>query len=226
MNAYFDTVDTTTAFWPSVACLMAVMIYANNGDRNRWHYLVGGICVGLATSSKYTAFLSFLPILVAHGYHARRTKSWIDQYIVFGLLAIPVGFLLTTPYALLDFITFFNGLLFQSKAYTSHFGAESQTTTSFHLYFNHLFTEGYGEISTMLALVGLIALSYNKRLEALLLISFPLALFLFLGLYKVYFPRNILPAIPFMALLSGYGITSIVASVGKLRSYLSLGSRG
>lgn len=225
MNAYFATVDTTAAFWPTITCLMAVMIYKNSGDRKLWHYLVGGICIGLATSSKYTAFLSFLPLLVAHIYQARRSKRWIDKYILAGLLAVPVGFFMTTPYALLDFKTFFDGLVFQSKAYTSHFGAESQTATSFHLYFNDLFTDGYGDVPTILAFVGLISLMSKKRLEALLLISFPLALFLFLGLYKVYFFRNFLPAIPFIALLSGYGITIIFALAERLRASLSLDSR-
>ncbi len=226
MNAYFATVDTPAAFWPSVACLMAVLIYTNNGESKLWHYLVGGLSVGLATSSKYTVFFSFLPILVAHGYHAHRGKRWFNKYILASLLAVPVGFFVTMPYALLDFKGFYEGLLFQSRAYTYHLGAESQTSTSFHLYFKDLFTQGYGEIPTMLSFVGLISLLTKKRLEALLLISFPLALFIFLGLYKVYFFRNILPAIPFMALLSGYGIAVIVVLVGKLRSYLSLDRRG
>ena len=226
MNAYFATVDTLTAFWPSVVCLIAVLIYTNSGERKLWHYLVGGICVGLATSSKYTAFLSFLPILVAHGYHAHRNKSWFDKYIVAGLLAVPVGFFITTPYAFFDFQRFYEGLLFQSRAYTSHFGSESLTSTSFHLYFNDLFTEGYGEIPTILAFIGLISLLFKKRPAALMLISFPLALFIFLGLHKVYFFRNFLPAIPFMALLSGYGIIAIAALLEKLRSLRSLNSRG
>lgn len=227
MNGYFATVDTPTTFWASLACLTAVLIYQNNGDRRRWHYLLGGICVGLATSSKYTACLSVLPILVAHAHHARLGRRWIDKNIILALLAVPVVFLVTTPYAVLDFNTFFNeGLLFQSKAYTSHTGFESETTTSFRLYLDHLFSEGYGEIATLLAVAGLAALLFRNRLEALLLISFPLALFLLLGSYRVYFSRNILPVIPVMALLSGYGITSIVEWTVKLRSSFSLNSSG
>ncbi len=226
MNGYFATVDTPTAFWASLACLMAVMIYTGS-ERKLWQYLAGGICVGLATGSKYTACLSVLPILVAHAYHARLGEKWLDKNVIVALLAIPVVFLITTPYALLDFNTFFNeGLLFQSKAYTSHTGYESETTTSFRLYLSHLYSEGYGEVATLLALTGLMALLFRKRLEALLLMSFPLALFLLLGSYKVYFSRNILPVIPVMALLSGYGFTSILDLSAKLRSSFSLNSSG
>lgn len=224
-HSFYATVDTTTAFWPSVACLMAVMIYQGSGHK-KWYYIFGGICVGLAIGSKYTAFLAFLPILITHIYHARENNKWIDKNIVSSLLAVLVGFLITTPYALLDYKTFFNGLLFQSMAYISHPGYESQTTTSFHVYFNDLFTEGYGEIPTILAFIGFIALSINKRWEASLLISFPFAIFLFLGFHKVYFSRNILPVIPFMALLSGYSINVGVELFEKFRQHSSLNTRG
>ncbi len=226
MNAYYATVDTPTAFWSSVACLMAVLIYTNSGLRKPWHYLVGGMCVGFATSSKYTAFVAFLPILVAHACHARRGKPWIDINILSGLVAAPVGFLVTTPYALLDFNTFFDGLLFQSRAYTSHLGAESESVTSFHLYFNHLFSEGYGALPLLLAFLGFGTLLYEKRWEAWVLISFPLALFLFLGLYRVYFSRNILPAVPSLALLSGFGVIRIIEWGGTVRLRLFKDSPG
>lgn len=217
-NAYAATVDTVTAFWPSIACLMAAIIYKNESDRKLWHYLVGGICVGLATSSKYTAFLCFLPLLIGHVRHALRNKSWIDRNIVTALVAAPVGFILTTPYALLDFETFFAGLVYQSQQYTSHVGAESQISTSFHLYFNELFNEGYGEIPTILAFVGFASLVYKKRMESVLLISFPLALFTFLGFFRIYFFRNLLPAIPFLAVLSAHGACMVLPFAEKLRS--------
>jgi 4-amino-4-deoxy-L-arabinose transferase-like glycosyltransferase len=104
-NSYYATVDTTTAFWPTIACLMAVMIYTKNNGRKTSYYIVGGVCVGLAVSSKYTAFLAFLPILLAHVYRARKNKTGSTRILFQACWQFPSAFI-TTPYALLDYNTF------------------------------------------------------------------------------------------------------------------------
>jgi hypothetical protein len=77
--------------------------------------------------------------------------------------------------------------------------------------------EGYGGLASILALIGFISLLLKKRSEALLLISVPLVFFLFLGSYKVFYFRNALPALPFLAVLSGYGITVVADSARNIR---------
>ena len=54
-NSFTVTVDSSVAFWLSLSTLMAVLIYIK-GKKNLY-YLLGGIFVGLAISSKYISFM-------------------------------------------------------------------------------------------------------------------------------------------------------------------------
>lgn len=204
-NSYYATVDTPTALWSSVACLMAVMIYTKKD--NHWYYIAGGISVGLAIGSKYTAFPSYLPMLIAHYCSARHDNSWFSKKLVISLLAVPITFAMTTPYAILDMDTFLNYLFFQNNAYTNHPGATSTTNYSLMNYVNYFVSDGYGVIPTVFAVSGSIALFMKSKSKLLLILCFPVALILFLGRYPVYFERNIVPLVPFISLLSGYCIS-------------------
>ena len=60
-NSYVITVDSPAAFWSSLSILMAVLLYTR-GSKFVF-YLGAGVFAGLAVSSKYTAFLAFIPTL-------------------------------------------------------------------------------------------------------------------------------------------------------------------
>lgn len=209
INSFYITVDSSVALWSLLSALMAVMVYTK-GNKCRY-YLAGGIFAGFAISSKYSAFPSVLPMIIAHLFQARENRHYISKNIIVGLLAVPAAFLIASPYALLDYKTFFEGIIFQKNAYTGGFkGAESSTSTSFIPYFDNLLTEGYGVIPTVLALAGICLLTIKDYWKALLLFSVPLVLFLFFGAYKVFFPRNIVAVIPFLSLFSGFCIFTII----------------
>jgi 4-amino-4-deoxy-L-arabinose transferase-like glycosyltransferase len=204
-NSFYATVDTSTAFWSSMACLTAVEIHTK-GARRRF-YILGGISVGLAISSKYTAFPAYLPILVAHLHQARQDKNWVGGNVVLSLICVPAAFLITTPYAILDSKTFVDFIVLLRNAYSSGMpGAKSLTSTSIIPNCHILFAEGYGKMPTLLAVAGGLCLCLKKTSKALLLLSFPVALFVLFGSYKTYFGRNLVPIIPFLSLLSGYSI--------------------
>lgn len=78
--------------------------------RARWQdYLWAGALVGLACSTKYTAWLLALPFLVAHlagrGVRAGLSARGLGWLVAGGATAVAV-FCLTTPYALLDWRAF------------------------------------------------------------------------------------------------------------------------
>jgi hypothetical protein len=206
-NSYFVTVDTSMAFWCTLACLIATLIYTKGAKTS--YYLAGGVCVGFAIGCKYTAFPAFLPILVAHVYQSRQERNFTNKNIILAAAVVPVAFLLTTPYALLDYRAFLSALAYQKREYSiGHPGAESFYGLSIGNYCKYLFTEGYGIIPSILALAGIPVLYRNSRSCVLLLLSFPLAILVFLGMYKVYFPRNVVTLIPFLSLFSGYTVVA------------------
>ncbi len=201
-NSFTVTVDSSVALWASLSTLMAVLIYTNG--KKRWYYLLGGVFVALTTSSKYTGFVSVAPILIAHMSLSRVDRTWVDTNIILYLLVIPVAFFLTMPYAILDYKAFLEALKFQAHVYKSgHLGHESMGNTSFHLYGKYLLTKGYGVAPSIFAGFGILWLLKKDVWKVLILISTPLLLFIFVGLYKVYFSRNIVAIIPFVSLFSG-----------------------
>ena len=208
-NSFTITVDASVAFWSSLAVLMAALIYTR-GPRLSY-YLLGGLFVGFAISSKYTAFVAALPIVVAHFYRARQGRGWLDRKIVLGLLIIPLAFVLTTPYAVLDNAAFMDAIAAEGRHYrTGHPGHESESGASFGEYASYLVVEGYGVLPMLLAGCGVLWLLARDWKKAVFLLSFPLLLFLFVGQYKTWFPRNIVATIPFLAVFSGAAVYGLI----------------
>jgi len=204
-NSFTITVDAPVAFWSALSVLMATLIYV--GQPKLRYYLLAGLFAGLAISSKYTAFLVAAPLILAHLLQARRSEGWIDHKIVIGLLIIPIAFVLTTPYALLDQAAFMNAIRAEGQHYREgHPGNESLGARSFGEYASYLMVEGYGLPALLPAAVGLLWLLIKDWKKALFLLSFPLLLFLFVGQYKTWFSRNIVATVPFLALFSGIGV--------------------
>ncbi len=205
LNAFTATVDTPIAFWTSLSVLMAVVIAT--GGRSLRNYVLAGVFTGLAIGCKYTAFLAFVPLLLAHLRGCRSRRSFVTRDFVIALVLIPISFLATTPYAVLDHTTFLEAVQYEGQHYRNgHPGNEAAGSTSFGLYAEVLFGWGYGLAPMILALLGLGWLFRRDPWSAAILAGFPLLLFLFVGQYKAFFSRNLLACLPVLAVLSATGL--------------------
>lgn len=209
-NSFIVTVDAPSALWATLATLAATLVFT--GGKRLRYYVLGGLFAGLAAGSKYTAVVSIAPLVVAHVAQSRADRRWIDRHIVAAVAVAALTFLLTTPYALLDFATFAAAIRFEAQHYrTGHTGAESSGRTSFLNYAGYLATTGYGPLALLLAVLGAVWLTIKDPARVVLLLATPLLLFLFVGQYKVFFPRNVVILIPYLALLSGYFVAAAFA---------------
>jgi hypothetical protein len=128
-----------------------------------------------------------------------------DRKLLLGLLSIPAAFILTSPFSILDFNDFAYALAFDRKAYSlGHFGFESDAV-SYGYYFG-LLMEKYGMIPLIFAGIGMIFSLIRDFRKTVLLLSFPIPYFIFMGAFKVHFDRNMVCLVPYLALMSGYGI--------------------
>ena len=200
-NSFLVTVDSPMAFWCMLSFLMALLII-EKGPKFRY-YVLAAIFAGFAVGSKYTAFIIVLPLIYAHLYsNSFSIKKSIDKKIILTLLLVVLVFLLTTPYAILDFDTFKKDLFFESRHYsTDHPGAAS-AANSYKSYFLFLI-DGFGLIPFILSIFGIAYLMVKDKKKGLFLLIFPLLFFLFIGRYKVHFPRNLLAIIPFLSIFGG-----------------------
>lgn len=206
-HSYLITVDTPMTLWVALAFLMSTLIYTQNSKT--WHYVANGIFIGLAIGTKYTAVWIIVPMLTAHVLNCLSTgKKFIDRQILLGLATIPAVFFITTPYSILTTRQFLRAIYFESVHYrTGHPGYESQTT-AYRFYSLVLFKE-YGAIPLLLSIIGILLLGSDDKRKLLLIGSFPLVYFTFVGSYRVHFDRNAVVLILFLALLSGYAVSGL-----------------
>jgi 4-amino-4-deoxy-L-arabinose transferase-like glycosyltransferase len=228
-NSYMITVDNTTAFWSALSALMAIKLLKSGGKGK--YYLLSGACAGCAMGCKYTALFAVLPMIVAHiqMVKGKPITDWLDKNIILGVLTAPIVFLITTPYAILDYDNFIKTMAFMRLQYTAgHSGAESSGNSSLLLYVSALTKDGYGIGPTLFAIIGLLVLLVKDRWQALLLLVFPLALLLYVGQYKTFFLRNVVAMIPFMALFTSiaiyYAANEITAAISKMTQAITYNS--
>ncbi len=220
-HSYVATVDSPMVFWAMLAFLMSARIFLHGPQAG--YYILNGIFIGLAIGTKYTAFIALVPLIYAHLYrHAFSIKTIFDRNVMLVFLALALAFIISTPYAIMDFQKFYTDILWEARHYaeTGHPGYEA-ASTSYLAYGSHLL-HGFGLIPIIISFLGLVHLIRNNTLTALLVLLFPLSFFLFVGSYKVCFERNLLIAIPFLSLFAGYGTAAAFQSYFAKVNYCAI----
>ena len=224
------TVDIFVAVFSACAMYFCVRLYESGRVKD---YLLAGACVGLAAGSKYTGVVFFCGVLVAHVLHHEAWRQILRAAgkPVLSMLTMVVTFLVTTPYALFDSKTFFAHVAYEGNHYRVGHGAciiDFSCTRSWGRYADVLVSDyGLGLIFCILALLALVLALRSFRTGGystlLLVLAFPLTLIIFVGYYRAYFSRNIVGAIPGLALAAGAGAQAVGNAVTKRTGKLWLG---
>jgi 4-amino-4-deoxy-L-arabinose transferase-like glycosyltransferase len=221
-HALNDVVTLAPVTVALVGCLLAY-------ERGRWYdWALAGGAVGVATATKYTAGAMLLTVAVAAGLRIARTysspsaaRSTGDRAdvarLVGGLaiagLAFAALFLALNPYALLNFDEARRQVEGQSGQADS--GKLGQDDVRGWFYYVGTLGWGLGWVPLAAAVGGaLVALRRDWR-RALLLIAFPLFLYLFLGGQGRFFGRWLMPAYPMLCVLCGYGVVALADAVTR-----------
>lgn len=210
-NSFVITPNSPMAFWVILSFLVSARIYLE-GPRLRY-YILNGIFIGCAVGTKYAPFFLVLPLIYAHLCHRSFSlKSLFDRELLIAGAIVPVAFLCTTPYALLDHHTFLAYMKTQQKAYSQgHVGFESDVTS--YTYYLTVLADSIGHVLCIMAGLGSAIMFVRERRTLWLLLLFPLPYFLLLGSYKTHFARNVMCIVPFLALLAGYGTAQTLAYI-------------
>ncbi len=172
-----------------------------------------GLMAGFAASCKYSGILVasfvFLPS-VCYILRLDRTLTWKSLLLptILGLVMVPVGFVIITPYSILNSSSFIRDFLVEQRHMQSgHSGALPPSTFywAFHLRYSIL-----PALTPLVTFLGVFAMGFIGRSRT------PLRLVVFWGCFLFYLPaeyvkaktfpqpeRYILPCIPFMALAIG-----------------------
>ncbi len=195
----------------TLTLLAAYRIYRHGGA---WDYALAGLVAGLAASSKYNAALVVVIIAAAHWLRPELTlwQRLFNLKLLTAIIGAAVGFLLLTPYAVLDWNEFSRDIQAEMTHYsTGHPGWDDQ---SFYLEYP---LQNFA-IPFLVAIgVAVYALIRRKRL-LLIAIAFPLVYFLFTSRYEVKNLQTFLLIEPFLYLLFAWAVVASVSSYSAARA--------
>lgn len=199
--SHYATSDTLVVLFVLISFWASVCIF-NEGTLAS--YIIAGSAAGLAASAKYNGGVIIVSVLTAH---LMRTglKGFSDKKLYVALISSAGAFFLTTPYALIHFKSFFNGLAFDAVHYaTGHPGAEHNTFLWYILFL--LKNEGPVIIISFPGLIYSLAMRSKK---GMILSSFLLVYFIFISCFTMRNSQTVLPIIPFFFIFASAFIDTI-----------------
>jgi 4-amino-4-deoxy-L-arabinose transferase-like glycosyltransferase len=204
----FITPDTYATFFISIVFLVSVYIFQKG---NTWAYIIAGISLGLAVSSKYNSILIATVILAGHflrtGYIGFKDYRLYITFLIGGLTFIAVN-----PFSLLDFHNFYVSFLQVNSHYsTGHDGMEGN---SLRWYLNYMWSTA--GIIYILAIIEILRGFYLRSKPIILMAIFPVIYFIFIASYVVRNDRTFIPITPFMYLLAASFILNLL---NKIRTF-------
>ena len=232
-HSHYATTNVTAAALATGALWASVRLLRERAPAATTAYLAAGLLVGLAGSAKYNAVLAGVVYVLVGLIGVRRSyveagqsralRAW--RPFLLGLAAVGAGFLLGTPYALLDARTFLQDVVYITTQYVGGQGyPESDHALAFHM--AHIAWFGLGLPGVVFAGVGVAASVRARRpltqnsaaLGAALLLSY-------IGVYALVVLRArrlgdhlTLPLIGALAALAGAGAAWALERAGGRRS--------
>ncbi len=205
-HSQYITTDVAAGLFVMVACAAALRI-ARTGE---WPaYLLGGLAVGLAASTKYHAAAVAPMVALAHVLVWRRAAPRrAARLLAAGALAC-LGFVAGTPYALLSVAEFRDGLLGQVAAYNA--GPQGDFSGSWNLagYAEFAWRSGLTPMGSMVLLAGLAWAWRNDRTLFAVWLAGVVPSLALLAAQETHFTRNTIPLLALAAVPIGCALAQV-----------------
>jgi 4-amino-4-deoxy-L-arabinose transferase-like glycosyltransferase len=212
-DSHYLKPDVPIAFFAALT-LWFTLDALNKGRLRYW--CLAAASVGLAAACKYNGALVALVPAAALLAFAYPPRTWLSSGLkpvpgIAGLMTVVAvtSFLLVNPYVVItpdEFLSPTDGIVAEWDHYREgHEGAEGDDTWRW--YFMELWRSGIGPTLMPLVMVGLVAGIFNARRgdsRLLLLLIFPIIYYAFISRYPVRFDRQLMPILPFLALLGAW----------------------
>ena len=198
-------------FFMLLAFLASILIYKRG---KTWHYVIAGLCVGFTISSKYNGGLIILALILAH--FLRYGKGALrEKRLYLAIFLCGVGFLLTTPFALLDFSQFYEDFVYHAQYYrvASHPGMEGNTLR---WYLDYAWKTG--GILYIFAILQILYGVYVGSKEIALLAIFPVVYFGYISTLNVRNDRTFIPIAPFLFILAAWFLVCLWRKIKEISS--------
>lgn len=216
-ESHFGLTDVTMTFF--IVCAMG-FIWSVGQHGRRSDYVWAGVLTGISASTKYAGAFLVASMCVAY------VKIWIEKengfwyqvfrwgvvdrnVFVYGLGAV-AGFLVFTPFSILDFSTFWSDVMAESiHLDEGHAGLSVGLGWWYHAIYTLPGGVGWPVLGG--AVVGGWVLLRQNRWHAVVLAAFPVVFYLIAGKGQTVFVRYMVPILPFVCIFCSVGIDAVVS---------------
>jgi hypothetical protein len=194
--------DTPLVF---LSVLAMIFIYNIMTQGTTSAYWLAGFITGCGIATKYNAGVLILPLSLAHCMRVENglkkfRSAFLDKKYLGSLVMVLLGFLISCPFALLDFSNFYNGFISQLfRTTTGSFGTDIHNPWFY--YFRNAFPSSIGVGLTILGIVAFFYSLKRFKREDILLLAFICFYFVYLFKAKVGAEKYLLFVIPFWCIL-------------------------
>jgi hypothetical protein len=174
-------------------------------------YALAGLCIGLATATKYTGLLLLAPLLLAHLLAGgAQPRDWpgrlISRRLLAGLGICAGAYLVAAPYTILDWPAFRADVeTLITRGATGFKGLQLDPASGWVFYLKTLLW-GMGLPLALLSILAVLVALVRHRREDLVLVTFPLILYIYMGRQLLIFARFIIPALPVLTILAAMAV--------------------
>lgn len=219
--------DAPLTFFMAWAFFLSFLASERGASR---YFLLSGLAAGLATSTKYhglvTLLLGPLSSLIFQFSQERKVSvlSFLRNNALFFLFFI-LGFTIGTPFWILDFEKFKQGLLWDFYFYkplgAGQLGYEGNWNWAYYLLSPLM--SGLGAPVGIFGILGFVVLGFQLKSRQSPFFLFPLIYFFALGALKIRVAKYALPLFPFLALSAGFLVTWVTSKLirGEGKGYLT-----
>ncbi len=202
LHSHYATVDITQVLFTTLVLLFAVRIYQQPSWLN---YVLAGLVVGLAASTKYNGAVAIVAPLTAHSLRLvwQRSEATPKRNLWWLLAIALAAFVLTSPYIFLDWEHAWRDISYELQH--MRLGEEPARSADPNGYWFHLVnltitTTG----ATIFAILGAWALLRTKRCRApaMILVIFSVIWLAMIGASGVRYMRYEMPLVPVLAVLA------------------------
>jgi len=187
-------------------CLLSMLLGILTVQRFSMHRLTWCcLFAGLAGSSKYNAApIALVPVVVTILCHRFSAKM-----LAICVITVLLGFILGTPYSVIDFTDFLKGVSYELWHYgvAGHVDhTQERGWAQLLFYLNWSVTDGPGWFDTILAGIGVILMLVSRERLTLTFATFPIAYGILMTLQRANFTRNMVVMVPCIAIFAAIGI--------------------
>jgi len=196
--------DLAGSFFGMLSLWLMLRLYDQPSTKNQ---LLAGLSIGFSVGTRYF-MVTLVPILIAVDVLiVRQSRRDLNRppsskrAIAVGLLAVLLGFVVCTPFFILDLPTALGSLV--SEARPRHLGADGLSPTeNLKWYLTDAIPAGISVPLAILAAIGAVLVLIRRRPDQLLVLSFVVVFVLSTSLSRLHWNRWMIQVFPILCLLA------------------------